>query len=303
VSEPGGVEALQEALREFARERNWEQHHTPKNLVMALSGEVGELADLFQWLTAEESRSFTHDPERRAAVEMELADAFQYLLRLADVLEVDLEKATWKTIERNQGRFPANGEVSRAPFPTVDDLVVTLADPTDADSPAEFPSDPAAVNGPGMYSWWASDPARDLLSGWLADQIPGLIYAGQAGATKWPSGTRSSATLQTRIVRNHIKGSARSSTFRKTLSAILLEPLDLSVGDGGKLTPESRARVAEWMHQHLKVKIAPFGDADHLGRIESEVLARLDPPLNIEGLPSTEVRRRITQLRRELPRG
>lgn len=298
-----GLKALQEELRRFARERDWEQYHTPKNLVMALSGEIGELADLFQWLTPEESIGVT-ETELRDDVERELSDVFQYLLRLADVLGIDLEEATWRTIERNRGRFPpAPPETDGPPSKSdVDVLVAALSDSRGADRPADFPSNPSAADSPGMYSWWVSEEGRLMLSNWLEDELPPLIYAGQAGATRCPSGIPSSATLHSRIARNHIRGDARSSTFRRTISAILLDPLDLSVGEGGKLTPASRDRVSAWVNQYLKVKIAPFEDRSRLGRIETEVLIRLDPPLNLEGLPSTPLRRRLSDLRRQFQR-
>lgn len=100
------IRDLQEALAGFAAERDWEQYHTPKNLVMALAGEVGELLDIFQWLTPDESRAVMADPELREAVLMEMGDVFQYLLRLADILEIDIEQATWDVIRRNETRFP-----------------------------------------------------------------------------------------------------------------------------------------------------------------------------------------------------
>jgi dCTP diphosphatase len=98
--------ALQERIREFARERDWEQFHTPKNLAMALSGEAGELLEIFQWLTAEQSEAIMQGP-RAADVEDELADVLIYLLRLSDVLGVDLEKTAGAKLSRNEQRFPA----------------------------------------------------------------------------------------------------------------------------------------------------------------------------------------------------
>lgn len=100
-----GIEALQARLREFAAARDWEQYHTPKNLAMALAGEVGELLEIFQWLTPEESRSVMESP-RAADAEDELADVLIYLARLADVLGVDALKAARLKIERNEARFP-----------------------------------------------------------------------------------------------------------------------------------------------------------------------------------------------------
>ena len=95
---------MADRLRDFAARRDWERYHTPKNLVMALSGEAGELTELFQWLTPAESDSImdTHAAE----VEDELADVFIYLVRLADILGVDLMSAAAAKIDRNEDRFP-----------------------------------------------------------------------------------------------------------------------------------------------------------------------------------------------------
>ncbi|HEV2374507.1 MAG TPA: nucleotide pyrophosphohydrolase [Streptosporangiaceae bacterium] len=94
-------------LRAFARARDWERYHTPKNLAMALAGEAGELVACFQWLTPSESESIMNDPLEAEAVESELADVLQYLIRLADVLGVDLAEAVRKKAQINEKRFPA----------------------------------------------------------------------------------------------------------------------------------------------------------------------------------------------------
>ena len=93
-------------LRAFAQARDWEQYHTPKNLAMALAGEVGELVACFQWLTPDESARLMADPSAAAAVESELADVLQYLIRLADVLGVDLAEAVRNKARVNETRFP-----------------------------------------------------------------------------------------------------------------------------------------------------------------------------------------------------
>jgi NTP pyrophosphatase (non-canonical NTP hydrolase) len=93
-------------LRTFARARDWEQYHTPKNLAMALAGEAGELVACFQWLTPDESIHIMDDPGLAEAVESELADVLQYLIRLADVLGVDLAEAVRKKAQLNEVRFP-----------------------------------------------------------------------------------------------------------------------------------------------------------------------------------------------------
>ncbi|ATE53170.1 MULTISPECIES: nucleotide pyrophosphohydrolase [Actinosynnema] len=97
---------LKQALRDFAAARDWDTYHTPKNLVMALSGEVGELTDLFQWLTPEQAAAAMQDPELAWNVRDELADVVHYLVRLADKLDVDLVDAAFAKIERNERRFP-----------------------------------------------------------------------------------------------------------------------------------------------------------------------------------------------------
>lgn len=102
------VAALQAALRGFARERDWEQYHSPKNLVMALGGEAGELTELFQWLSEEQSWNIMSDPGQAEAVRDELADVLLYILRLADLLGVDLDAAARAKMRKNEARYPAD---------------------------------------------------------------------------------------------------------------------------------------------------------------------------------------------------
>lgn len=101
------IATLQAQFREFVAERDWEQFHAPKNLVMALTGEVGELTELFQWLTPAESVEVMTDPSRAGRVRDELADVFAYLIRLADVLGVDLEEAFTSKMVKNARKYPA----------------------------------------------------------------------------------------------------------------------------------------------------------------------------------------------------
>ena len=93
-------------LREFARERHWEQFHSPKNLSMALSVEVAELLEHFQWLT--ETQSSSLDSKTLYAVSEEIADIQIYLARMADVLGVDIGAAVEAKIESNAVKYPAN---------------------------------------------------------------------------------------------------------------------------------------------------------------------------------------------------
>jgi dCTP diphosphatase len=103
---------LRDAMRRFAAERAWERFHTPKNLAMALSGEAGELIEHFQWLTAEESASLPAPVREEVALEM--ADVLLYLVRLGDVLDIDLAEAARRKIAINAGRYPAEQVRGRA---------------------------------------------------------------------------------------------------------------------------------------------------------------------------------------------
>ena len=92
-------------LARFAAERDWEPFHSPKNLSMALAGEVGELLEHFQWLTEAQSRELP--PATREAVALEMADVLLYLVRLADRLDIDLAAAAARKIELNAVKYPA----------------------------------------------------------------------------------------------------------------------------------------------------------------------------------------------------
>ncbi|MFD6549673.1 nucleotide pyrophosphohydrolase [Streptomyces sp. NPDC058398] len=108
------IRDLQDTLAQFARERDWEQFHTPKNLAMALAGEAGEVLELFQWLTPEQSSALTSQADGAKALRQKLADVFAYLLRLADVTGTDLEEALAEKIELNRRRYPVELAYGRA---------------------------------------------------------------------------------------------------------------------------------------------------------------------------------------------
>ncbi|MDF5753649.1 nucleotide pyrophosphohydrolase [Spongiactinospora sp. TRM90649] len=110
------LEGLAERLREFARVRDWERFHTPKNLAMALAGEAGELLAELQWLTPEETAQL--DPETHDRVRRELGDVTNYLVRLADALGVDIIAAAHEKLDDGERRYdPAThrGSARKAP--------------------------------------------------------------------------------------------------------------------------------------------------------------------------------------------
>ncbi len=98
--------ALERVLEEFADARNWRRFHSPKNLAMALTGEVGELVEIFQWRTEEESWQVAQAPETAEHVRQELADVALYLIRLASVLKVDLNAAIADKLVLNAQKYP-----------------------------------------------------------------------------------------------------------------------------------------------------------------------------------------------------
>ena len=100
------MKELMQKLREFAKERDWDQFHSPKNLSMALSVEVAEVVEHFQWLTEEQSKNLPND--KLEEVETELADTLIYLIRLADKLEIDLLAAAQNKIEVNERKYPVD---------------------------------------------------------------------------------------------------------------------------------------------------------------------------------------------------
>jgi NTP pyrophosphatase (non-canonical NTP hydrolase) len=102
------VARLQEAIARFARERDWDPFHSPKNLAMALTGEVGELVELFQWLSEADSHRVAHDPATARRVRDEIADVLVYLVRLAAVLDVDLDEAVRSKLASNALKYPVD---------------------------------------------------------------------------------------------------------------------------------------------------------------------------------------------------
>ena len=100
------LQDLRDRTRQFALARDWEQFHTPKNLAMALSVEVAELAEHFQWLPTGAAAEL--DDAKRTAIRHELADVLLYLVQLADKLQVDLHAAAVDKMVLNAIKYPAD---------------------------------------------------------------------------------------------------------------------------------------------------------------------------------------------------
>lgn len=101
------IRALQQNLRDFSAARDWQKFHTPKNLSTALMVEAAELAEIFQWMTAEQSQAAQLDPATKERIADEVADVLLYLLQLADQCAIDLPSALANKLVKNAIKHPA----------------------------------------------------------------------------------------------------------------------------------------------------------------------------------------------------
>jgi NTP pyrophosphatase (non-canonical NTP hydrolase) len=100
------LQALQLTLREFAAQRHWQPYHTPKNLSSALTVEAAELAEIFQWMTPEESQRAHHTAAVKERIADEVADVLLYLLQLADHCAIDIPQAVTNKLVKNAAKHP-----------------------------------------------------------------------------------------------------------------------------------------------------------------------------------------------------
>jgi len=100
-------EKLALTLRSFARARDWDQFHTPKNLATSISVEAGELLELFQWSRGQKGWDDVIDSSIRSRIEEELADILLYLIRFADKAGIDLQAIAERKIALNAEKYPA----------------------------------------------------------------------------------------------------------------------------------------------------------------------------------------------------
>lgn len=101
------LDFLNERIKIFVAERDWDKFHSPKNLAMALSGEVGELISHFQWLSEQESY-LKHDEKKFMEVKEEIADVFLYLMMLSNKLGVDIVSIAMDKIDKNEIKYPVS---------------------------------------------------------------------------------------------------------------------------------------------------------------------------------------------------
>jgi NTP pyrophosphatase (non-canonical NTP hydrolase) len=96
---------LEATLAEFARQRDWDPFHTPRSLLLALTGEVGELVEIFQWMTDAQA-DVVMQTEKAEHVKQEVADVLLYLMRIAMVLKIDVNEAVRDKIALNAVKYP-----------------------------------------------------------------------------------------------------------------------------------------------------------------------------------------------------
>jgi len=168
---------------------------------------------------------------------------------------------------------------------SLDASLDALGDHGQAVSAANARSPGRIPEQPGLYSWWGDAEACGSVETALEAPVGPLLYVGQAGAG------RSTATLASRVQRNHLGGRRRRSTFRRTLVAVLAgvrgcRPADLTEDD-----------LTAWMVEHLSVATVVSDDRSALHRLEAQALRRFDPPLNLMGMPPSPLRVRLRALR------
>lgn len=100
------LDEIKHYLRNYAKIRDWEKFHSPKNLAMALSVEASELVEIFQWLSEKESLEL--EPDKKSSAADEIADILLYLVRIADKLDIDITKAIAEKTKKNEAKYPAD---------------------------------------------------------------------------------------------------------------------------------------------------------------------------------------------------
>src|SRR5690606_594293 len=98
------MQKIQTVIQTFSKERDWDKHHNPKNLAMALSVETAELVEIFQWLDFEQSKHLTRD--KKEHLKEEIADIAVYLLRICMAYNIDLEEAILEKMKKNEKKYP-----------------------------------------------------------------------------------------------------------------------------------------------------------------------------------------------------
>jgi hypothetical protein len=176
-------------------------------------------------------------------------------------------------------------------------LAALLGDPAHAESCATFPLDPVLAAQPGIYAWHG-DAEADRFFGAILGEPLHPLFVDAAGATSFRTGRANSATLDSAIGRTHLHGSTQSSSFRRSLAAVLFKELGLRCDRPKQLADDSNARLTAWMREHLGVVTVPFGNRRGLAYTAEAMRDLLDPPFNLTGYAATPARRVIRARRK-----
>jgi len=178
------------------------------------------------------------------------------------------------------------------------DALIALGEHPRCISAAAWPGVLPGLDRPGLYAWWVDAAGASDLSHGLGLELPvGRIYVGQAGASSSHAGIPSASTLRTRIGNDHLGAKVGKSTLRRALASILLSPLSLVVVGRKRLDPRSEARLTAWMQGHLSIAVHGVDSGEHLVSLEEQAVKALQPPLNVEHMPPSPMRRRLQELR------
>ncbi|MEX2376099.1 MAG: GIY-YIG nuclease family protein [Dehalococcoidia bacterium] len=173
-------------------------------------------------------------------------------------------------------------------------VLATLGDDAEAEPAGAFPTDATRGGLYGVYSWWADEEARSLIGRVLGAEVPALIYIGKAG------GETSTQTFLSRIRGKHMRGTTRTSTLRKTLTAILMADPAFASRYRNPRAVETKRAVSAWMAEHLRITTVPIPGVALVEAAEQAAIARFDPPLNLTHVGRSDIRNRLHALRKAL---
>ena len=157
------------------------------------------------------------------------------------------------------------------------------------------------LDHPGFYAWWIDTAGADLITDRLGESVvSGLLYLGQAGGNR---GRASSATLRSRLGSNHIGGKIRNSTLRLSIAALLLEDLEGHIAGDRQIGSEGEQMVSKWMRAHLRLTYAPFLNRERICELEAQLLGKLNPMFNLEGMHRSPLRAALRRRRSILRQG
>lgn len=101
------IQKIKTEIRQFCKDRDWDQYHSPKNVAAALSVEASELLEIFQWVKEDDSRKIMLNEKQATHIKEEISDVFYYLVRMADLLNIDIEAEFYEKMKKNALKYPA----------------------------------------------------------------------------------------------------------------------------------------------------------------------------------------------------